>query len=129
MRLGGQGGDKIIIKRNSNGHSVFFSVRDDGDNGTIIDFIQKRQRLSLGGVRKELRPWIGRPPAPRPAALPRHGEHRERPEKGGARVRGHGSGCGVPLAPRVVGADSAGVQGGTAPAPAAEYGAPHDAHR
>jgi hypothetical protein len=67
MRLGGPGGDKIIIKRNSNGHYVFFSVRDDADNGTIVDFIQKRQRLSLGGVRKELRPWIGRPPSP---ALP-----------------------------------------------------------
>jgi hypothetical protein len=67
MRLGGRGGDKIIIKRNSNGHYVFFSVRDDADNGTIIDFIQKRQRLSLGGVRQALRPWIGRPPSP---ALP-----------------------------------------------------------
>jgi hypothetical protein len=67
MRLGGRGGDKIIIKRNSNGHYVFFSVRDDADNGTIIDFIQKRQHLSLGGVRQALRPWIGRPPSP---ALP-----------------------------------------------------------
>jgi hypothetical protein len=76
MRLGGPGGDKIIIKRNSNGHYVFFSVRDDADNGTIIDFLQKRQRLSLGGVRQALRPWIGRPPFPRAATLPRPGNHR-----------------------------------------------------
>lgn len=61
-----RGGDKIIIKRNGNGHYVYFSVRDDLDNGSIIDFIQKRQRLSLGNVRKELRQWAGRPPSPLP---------------------------------------------------------------
>ncbi len=58
--------DKIVIKRNSNGHYVYFSVRDDADNGTIIDFIQHRQRFSLGNVRKALRDWTGRP-APFPA--------------------------------------------------------------
>ena len=55
--------DKIIVKRNGNGHYVFFSVRDDGDNGTIIDFLQRRQHLSLGAARQILRPWIGRPAA------------------------------------------------------------------
>ena len=35
-----RGGDKIVVKRNHNGHYVFFSVRDDRDNGTIIDFVQ-----------------------------------------------------------------------------------------
>src|SRR5580704_7088004 len=59
--------DKIVVKRNGNGHYVFFSVRDDRDNGTIIDFLQRRRSLSLGAVRKELRPWIGAPPSP---ALP-----------------------------------------------------------
>jgi hypothetical protein len=34
--------DKIVVKRNHNGHYVFFSVRDDRDNGTIIDFLQRR---------------------------------------------------------------------------------------
>lgn len=53
--------DKLVMKRNPNGHYVYFSVRDDADNGTIIDFVQRRQRISLGVVRKELRPWIGRP--------------------------------------------------------------------
>jgi hypothetical protein len=54
------GADKIVVKRNRNGHYVFFSVRDDGDNGTLIDFLQRRQQLSLGRVRQVLRPWLGR---------------------------------------------------------------------
>jgi len=53
------GGDKIVVKRNPNGHYVFFSVRDDSDHGTIIDFLQRRQHLNLGAVRHMLRPWIG----------------------------------------------------------------------
>src|SRR6266700_152596 len=56
-----RGTDKIVVKRNRNGHYVFFSVRDDTDNGTIIDFLQHRQKLSLGAVRQALRPWIGKP--------------------------------------------------------------------
>jgi hypothetical protein len=58
------GGDKIVVKRNGNGHYVFFSVRDDSDNGTVIDFLQRREDLSLGAVRQILRPWIGRPAIP-----------------------------------------------------------------
>jgi hypothetical protein len=53
-------GDKLIFKRDADGHYVYFSVRDDRDHGTIIDFIQKRLRLSLGEIRKTLRPWVGR---------------------------------------------------------------------
>lgn len=56
--------DKIVVKRNGNGHYVFFSVREDDDHGTLIDFVQRRQNLSLGAVRKVLRPWIGRPATP-----------------------------------------------------------------
>ena len=55
-----RGADKIVVKRNGNGHYVFFSLRDDDDNGTVIDFVQRRQQLSLGAVRQILRPWIGR---------------------------------------------------------------------
>jgi Toprim-like/Protein of unknown function (DUF3991) len=55
-----RGADKIVVKRNGNGHYVFFSVRDDRDNGTVIDLLQRRQNLSLGAVRQMLRPWIGR---------------------------------------------------------------------
>ncbi|TQF13423.1 DUF3991 domain-containing protein [Myxococcus llanfairpwllgwyngyllgogerychwyrndrobwllllantysiliogogogochensis] len=60
--------DKVIIKRGGDGHYVYFSVRDDNDNGTIIDFCQRRRRGSLGEVRKELRGYIGdsRPKPPLP---------------------------------------------------------------
>ena len=36
-----RGADKIVVKRNGNGHYVFFSVRDDRDNGTVIDLRAK----------------------------------------------------------------------------------------
>jgi hypothetical protein len=56
-------GDRLIVGTDANsGHSIYCSVRDDNDNGTIIDLIQKRHGLNLGQVRKELRPWIGRGP-------------------------------------------------------------------
>jgi 5S rRNA maturation endonuclease (ribonuclease M5) len=53
-----RGEDKIVIATNHDGHGVYFSLRNERDQGTIIDFIQSRQRLNLGQVRKELRPWI-----------------------------------------------------------------------
>lgn len=65
-------GDKIIIKRDADGHHVYFSVRDDRDNGTIIDFVQHRHKLSLGALRKELRPWIGQHPVAVPDFPPLH---------------------------------------------------------
>jgi hypothetical protein len=52
-------GDKIVIALGEDRHWIYFSVRDDGDNGSIIDFVQKRQNCKLGGVRQELRPWLG----------------------------------------------------------------------
>jgi hypothetical protein len=64
-----RGPDKIVVKRNGNGHYVFFSVRDDDDSGSIIDFLQRRRNLSLGAVRQVLRPWTSRsaaaPPLPK----------------------------------------------------------------
>lgn len=58
-------GDKIIIARNDeNGHWIYFSIRDDRDNGTIVDFLQNRGGGSLGKIRKTLRAWSG---SPRPA--------------------------------------------------------------
>jgi hypothetical protein len=56
-------GDKIIVKKDRDGHYVYFSVRDERDNGSIIDFAQRRRSCSLGQVRQLLRPWIGRTPA------------------------------------------------------------------
>ena len=53
-------GDKIVIARNeASGDWIYFSVRDDRDNGTIIDFVQNRGGGSLGEVRKTLRAWLG----------------------------------------------------------------------
>jgi len=81
--------DKVIVKRGLNGHYTYFSVRDDRDNGTIIDFVQNRQRLSLGTVRKELRPWIGQPPVPVPSfpALPKTEKDRMKVEAAYARMQ------------------------------------------
>ena len=82
-------GDKIIVKRSGDGHYVYFSVRDDADNGSIIDFVQKRMRVSLGAVRKELRPWIGQSsilPAPFPP-LPKTAKDRMRVEAEFAKMR------------------------------------------
>ena len=55
-------GDKMIVSRNNNGHWMYFSVRDDGDNGTIIDFHQRRTRDNLGETRKTLRDFMGLEP-------------------------------------------------------------------
>jgi hypothetical protein len=54
-----EGGDKIVIARGQDRHWIYFSVRDERDNGTIIDFVQRRNGVKLGGVRHELRPWAG----------------------------------------------------------------------
>lgn len=51
--------DKIIVATAQDGHFIYFSVRDDADNGSIIDFVQRRKGLNLGQVRRELRRWIG----------------------------------------------------------------------
>ncbi|MCG6157632.1 DUF3991 and TOPRIM domain-containing protein [Rubinisphaera margarita] len=50
-------GDKLIIAKSPNGQYVYFNAKGS-DNGTIIDFIQSRDRVSLGEVRKLLRPWL-----------------------------------------------------------------------
>ena len=34
--------DKIIVRKASDGHWTYFSVRDDRDHGTIVDFVQAR---------------------------------------------------------------------------------------
>lgn len=62
-------GDKIIVKRDHDGHFVYFSVRDESDNGSIIDFVQRRKAANLGQVRQELRPWLGKQ-GPFPALFP-----------------------------------------------------------
>lgn len=51
-------GDKIIIAKAEDQHWVYFSVRDNLDNGSVIDFVQKRRRCSLGQVRQILWAWL-----------------------------------------------------------------------
>ena len=49
--------DKIVVATSEDGHGIYFSVRDSTDNGSIIDFVQKRERKNLGQVRQHLRQW------------------------------------------------------------------------
>ena len=51
-------GDKIIVKLGADNDYVYFSVRDSDDNASIIDFVQQRQRISLGAVTRESHPGI-----------------------------------------------------------------------
>lgn len=53
-------GDKIIVARREATRAwIYFSVRDESDNGTIIDFLQNRGGGNLGNIRKMLRGWLG----------------------------------------------------------------------
>jgi Toprim-like/Relaxase/Mobilisation nuclease domain len=56
-----ENGDKIVVATDTDGHGVYFSVRDDADNGTIIDFVQNRQNVELSEVRTELKNWLNQP--------------------------------------------------------------------
>jgi hypothetical protein len=69
--------DKIVVRKDRDGHWTYFSVRDDRDHGTIVDFVQHRGRhVSLGSVREELRSWLGTPrPLPEALELPRRSAH------------------------------------------------------
>lgn len=69
--------DKIFIGIDKqDAHYVYWSVRDDKDNGSIIDFVANRRRLNLRerqawrAIHKELRPWIGRPAVDAPSFTP-----------------------------------------------------------
>lgn len=68
----GPGDDKLIVAKGQDGHWVYFSVRDEADNGSIIDLVQRRQALNLGQVRQALRPWIGEAAAGRPSPAIEH---------------------------------------------------------
>ena len=71
------GGDKIIVATDqADGHGIYFSVGDESDCGSVIDFAQKRLGGNLGQVRKELRGWM--PAAAKPS--PRRQAAAERPQ-------------------------------------------------
>ena len=52
-------GDKLLVGLDKkDNHYFYYSLKNETDKGSIIDFIQKRKNLNLGEVRKELRPWL-----------------------------------------------------------------------
>jgi hypothetical protein len=66
-------GDKLIVARTPDRHHIYFNVHDVRDRGSIVDFVQSRDRVSLGSVRKLLRSYLGRsivlPAGQEPTAL------------------------------------------------------------
>jgi len=92
-------GDKIIIKRDADGHYVFFSVHTEA-RGSIIDFIQNRQGGSLGAVRKELRQWTGLDTRPAPAGISEVPTFPALPTTGKDRLRVEAELARMPVAPR-----------------------------
>ncbi len=61
-------GDKIFVGKDHDGDWIYFSVRDDADHGSVIDFVQRRDGGNLGEVRKELHAFFGAEGSP--ALLP-----------------------------------------------------------
>jgi hypothetical protein len=84
--------DKIVVRRDADGHWTYFSVRDGRDSGTVIDFVQLRGGRGLREVREELRRYLGtaRPEAdmcgPSPRVAPRSGLPDPRPAEVFARA-------------------------------------------
>src|SRR3984893_11561150 len=50
--------DKIIIAVDRDHHWIYFTIGEDTDNGSIIDFVQNRKGGHLGDVRRLLRAWL-----------------------------------------------------------------------
>ncbi len=66
-------GDKILVKfgtKRAPHHWGYYAFGRDDDHGSIIDFAQRRLNVSLGAIRKELRPWLGEPPVKVPSFPP-----------------------------------------------------------
>jgi hypothetical protein len=62
--------DKVVARLDQDGHWTYFSVRDDRDNGTIIDFALRRGAPTIAAVREELRSWAGETRAPMVSSPP-----------------------------------------------------------
>ena len=54
-----RGDDKISVRKEPDGHYVYYSFRDPGDNGTIMDLVMRRHGKNFGEARKVLRVWGG----------------------------------------------------------------------
>jgi len=48
----------VFSRDEHDGHWIYFSVRDAHDNGTIVDFLQRRGHRTILEVSRELRSWI-----------------------------------------------------------------------
>jgi hypothetical protein len=72
-----RGGDKVVFATGIDGHGIYFSLSDESDCGSVIDFAQKRIGGNLGKIRKELRGWVHTPKVP----SPRRKSPEERPER------------------------------------------------
>jgi len=59
--------DKIIIRRDMDGHYVYFSPKE-GHSGSIIDLAKRYISENFGEIRKELRRWRGGSATPAPAS-------------------------------------------------------------
>ena len=77
--------DKIVIRRDTDGHWTYFSVHDDRDKGSVLDFLQRRRSLNLGAARKELRAWL-REDRVRPPPAVRLETNRQEPAAAAAAV-------------------------------------------
>jgi len=51
-------GHSIMIGTSRNGHGVYYSF-SHADGGSIIDFVQNRENINIGFVKKELRSFMG----------------------------------------------------------------------
>ena len=52
-------GDRVVVKQADTGDWVYFALADTSDNGTVVDFVQRRLGGSIGHVRKTIRSLIG----------------------------------------------------------------------
>ena len=77
-------GDKIVIALGEDRHWIYFSVRDDGDNGSIIDFVQKRRAASSAGCARSCGPGLGGVRHFTRARIPTSSPARSRPSPGTA---------------------------------------------
>lgn len=51
--------DKIVIGEGADGHGIYYTIGDDKNAGSIVDFVMHRFGVTLGGARKVLRSKVG----------------------------------------------------------------------
>jgi Toprim-like len=61
-----RGADKIVVGADMAGHGIYFTVGEEVESGSIIDFVQRRLGVKRGMVRRALRGWLDKAMAPSP---------------------------------------------------------------